>query len=428
MPKLPMYVFKRANGSYRYKRNVPKDLREVIAKATVYRQLGNTYAEAMRNLPKVHAEIEALFDMERHTPDSQRALQVVKERLGEWHASVFQDGVVEAEWDVTDDFRELAMALKGQVPTEVVRQIGAAQMQPEPMTLKTVLEEYREFKAKAGEDNRSLKSRVSRISKDLIQVLGKNRFEWTPLENITRKDANSYRDYLLGQIAPNSVVRTLSIVKAAINTAINEHDLDCKNVFAGIRVKGSGASKTDRLPITEEQLEGASQDFLNDPLAAALFVTLRDTGCRVAEVTGLLVRDIDLEQQTLIIKSNDSRSLKTATSERTIPISNETAQHLVGFCSNKEPSEPLFTKYARPRGNDSASAMLMKRLRKTVSDPKVTIHSLRHRMKDRLRNTGCPEAISKAILGHSENSVAANYGSGYAVEVMREHMEKAWNS
>ena len=171
MPKLPMYVFKRANGSYRYKRNVPKDLREVIAKATVYRQLGNTYAEAMRNLPKVHAEIEALFDVERHTPDSQRALQVVKERLGEWHASVFQDGVVDAEWDVTDDFRELAMALK------------------------TVLEEYREFKAKAGEDNRSLKSRVSRISKDLIQVLGKNRFEWTPLE-ILRAARHSRINYI----------------------------------------------------------------------------------------------------------------------------------------------------------------------------------------------------------------------------------------
>ena len=69
--------------------------------------------------------------------------------------------------------------------------------------------------------------------------------------------------------------------------------------------------------------------------------------------------------------------------------------------------------------------MLMKRLRKTVNDPKVTIHSLRHRMKDKLRNTGCPEAISKAILGHSENSVAANYGSGYAIEVMREHLYKA---
>ena len=76
-----------------------------------------------------------------------------------------------------------------------------------PMTLKKVLEEYREFKAKAGEDNRSLKSRVSGISKDLIQVLGKNRFEWIPLENITRKDANAYRDYLRDQIVPFETIR-----------------------------------------------------------------------------------------------------------------------------------------------------------------------------------------------------------------------------
>ena len=63
--KLPRYVFRRANGSFRYKRNVPKDLRTVIPKATVYRQLGNTYQDALCALPKVHAEIEALFDLER---------------------------------------------------------------------------------------------------------------------------------------------------------------------------------------------------------------------------------------------------------------------------------------------------------------------------------------------------------------------------
>ena len=32
-----------------------------------------------------------------------------------------------------------------------------------------------------------------------------------------------------------------------------------------------------------------------------------------------------------------------------------------------------------------------------------------------------------ACFGHGTNTVAANYGSGYAIEVMREHMEKAWN-
>jgi hypothetical protein len=47
-------------------------------------------------------------------------------------------------------------------------------------------------------------------------------------------------------------------------------------------------------------------------------------------------------------------------------------------------------------------------------------------MKDQLRNTGCPEAISSDILGHGSNTVATNYGSGYALDVMREHMEKVW--
>ena len=57
MPKLPAYVFRRPNGSYRYKRNVPKKLREVVGKDTLYRQLGESYAKAMRKLPKVHTEI-----------------------------------------------------------------------------------------------------------------------------------------------------------------------------------------------------------------------------------------------------------------------------------------------------------------------------------------------------------------------------------
>ena len=58
MAKLPPYVFRRPNGSYRYKRNVPKKLRPLIGKDTLYRQLGDSYVEAMQNLPKVHAQIE----------------------------------------------------------------------------------------------------------------------------------------------------------------------------------------------------------------------------------------------------------------------------------------------------------------------------------------------------------------------------------
>lgn len=88
---------------------------------------------------------------------------------------------------------------------------------------------------------------------------------------------------------------------------------------------------------------------------------------------------------------------------------------------------PIFEKYARPRGSDGASAMLMKHLRKVIEDPKVTIHSLRHRMKDELRNSGCPESLSREILGHAQPGVAANYGSGYALGVMREALQRVWH-
>ena len=109
-----------------------------------------------------------------------------------------------------------------------------------------------------------------------------------------------------------------------------------------------------------------------------------------------------------------------------MPLSSEAVKILQSLITEKDPEAPIFERYARPRGMDLVSAMMMKRFRKIITDKKLTMHSLRHRMKDKLRNTGCPEAVSMAILGHGTNTVAANYGSGYAIEVMRKHMEKAW--
>ncbi|AGI69914.1 putative DNA integration/recombination/inversion protein [Octadecabacter antarcticus 307] len=293
--KLPKYVFRRANGSYRYKRNVPAALREVIPKATIYRQLGTTYDEAIRRLPVIHAEIEALFDLERKTPNSRRAVNIVRERLGEWHAGVFAEGVVEPEWDVTDDFRELAEDLRNTAPKEVVQQIGSARVTPEPMTLHKVLSDYYAYKCEDGVNDLPLKTRIERIKKDLVIALGKNRVEWTPLADINRADANAYRDYLLHRLAPNSVLRTIGVVKAAINHVIIENDLDQRNVFQGIKIKGTGASKDDRLSMSDSQMAMLLPAYESNPLAQALFVTLADTGARLAEIVGLEARDLDLD-------------------------------------------------------------------------------------------------------------------------------------
>ena len=273
IPKLPRYVFRRANGSYRYKRNVPKALRQVIPKATVYRQLGESYDEAIRRLPSVHAEIEALFDQERSTPNSVRAKSIVREHLGEWHANAFADRVVDPEWEVMDDFVELAEVLEGSTPPEVVRQVGSARITPEPMTILRVLDQYYSYKRDDVGEERALKTRIDRLRKDLIIALGKNRIEWTTLADITRADANTFRDYLLNRTAPNSVQRTLGVIKAAINHVIVENDLDQRNVFKGIKIKGAGASRTDRLPMSDSHVATLLTAYESTTTAYVLIVT-----------------------------------------------------------------------------------------------------------------------------------------------------------
>ena len=92
--KLPRYVFRRANGSYRYKRTVPKRLRHLIGKDTPYRQLGESYLAAMKALPKVHSEIEELFEAEETMPANDRALALIRAALGQEVAEQVSSGQV----------------------------------------------------------------------------------------------------------------------------------------------------------------------------------------------------------------------------------------------------------------------------------------------------------------------------------------------
>jgi integrase len=232
---------------------------------------------------------------------------------------MFIDGAVDPEWPEFDDFQELAEDVEHAVPKGVTRQLRAASSTPAPMSLSRVLEEYYAYKAE--ESDNGLRTRIDRLRKDLILSLGKNRFEWTELKDLTRADANAYRDLLLSRMAPNSVQRNLGVVKAAVNHVLLEHDLDFRNIFQAIKIKGAGGSNTDRLPITDEQLDLMIPAFDSSDVAKALLILLTDTGARLAEITGLEAKDVDLDKAILHIRPNERRGLKTKTSTRSIPLS-----------------------------------------------------------------------------------------------------------
>jgi integrase len=425
--KLPHYVFRRANGSFRYKRNVPLHLRALIGKATLYRQLGDSYKEAMQNLPLVHARIEALLEGEKEKSARDRSIEIIRGALGDEVADMVLANAVPEYSEIEDALNELGKALhKQKLPSEIVEQVYSGKLKQEVITLETALKDYVAYKSDTPKAEKEITQRVERLRKDMQHIYGKQKLKYVSLSDISRQDANDLRDHLLSRVSANSAVRMLGVVRTAINHTIVEHSLNIPNVFTNLRIKGAGASKLDRLPLSDTQIVNLEPAYSNDITAWALFVCLRDTGCRVSEIAGLRVKDCDTDKECLIISPTPWRTLKTNNSQRSVPLSPEAIKALEEVSQGKDPEAPLFPQYAKERGGDNCSAMLMKRLRTIITDKKLTMHSLRHRMKDKLRNTGCPEAISMAILGHGSNTVAANYGSGYALDGMREHMEKVW--
>jgi hypothetical protein len=59
---LPLYTERKADGIYRYRRRVPKNLVERIGKGYLYRNLGRTKKDVVGNWPDAHAEVEAILD------------------------------------------------------------------------------------------------------------------------------------------------------------------------------------------------------------------------------------------------------------------------------------------------------------------------------------------------------------------------------
>ena len=90
-----------------------------------------------------------------------------------------------------------------------------------------------------------------------------------------------------------------------------------------------GATKDDRLPLSKEDIYELNKVFEAPDDVAALWTTLRDTGARLSEIVYLAVEDVDLQNKSVTIRPNSLRgSLKTTSSERTIPLSDKALEAL----------------------------------------------------------------------------------------------------
>lgn len=444
MFKLPPYTELKADGIYRYRRRVTPKLQSVIGKGFLYRNLGKTKADVLNKYSTVHAEIEGLLAdarasiaLEQAVSDKEKSeflakserdkvLFLVEQHYGKEASELLSAGIVDDNF--YDALEGLSQDLHGKISPYTEAIISSGKVPDFVHTVATAIDGYYEYKTIKGDElkNKRLHNRLMANKRNLIKVWGAVKVEKTSIEQLTRKDANAFRDFLLQTTKPSSVSRNISMLTASINWNTREHALEIKNPFSDMDIKNSAHTKKDRLPLTADEVRQVN-GVMKDTTVWPLWVLMRDLGMRTAETSGLLVGEISLQNRTLDIKDNAIRTLKTKGSERTVPLSAEMIDMLQPYRQGKDDNDPLFDRYGHATGSGNASSAMRKHFRKVITHKKKVPYSARHTMEDALRNSGCDSNLIDAIIGHTTGTVSSRYGSGYNTNVMRDALLKVWN-
>ena len=299
--------------------------------------------------------------------------------------------VLEGSWSNTTDI----------IPIDVIAVVTS--FKPRPSLLSDYVSEYLSL--------RSVHHKPIKVAVDPFISLAGDR----DVSQYTREDAKLFVRYL--EIKGNktaTIRRRINSLSAILNYAYAELDLDKRNPFSRLFIKGEGEDSHKRGTFTNEQLKwGYDKALASGSQIKLLMPLLGETGCRLAEIVGLKLEDVDLENDLIHIRPNSARRLKTKSSQRTLP--------LVGYAKlamvqtlNQADDTYLFPRYIRDGKcfSTHASNALNKWLKKDFDG--LTAHCLRHTFRDRLRSVECPmDLIDQSGGWKSVSSIGNSYGIGY---------------
>lgn len=441
-------------GTWHYRRRLPRDVAPLLRQGEFKRVLGSTEREALRNYPKVNGEFERLVAETRRRSGAGLPAETPLEihRMAERRARELATVTVHvggrplpgSHPDAADVIREAYLSsfpreggdglhVEGEivgVPEVEARALailtgGGRVSRPSP----TIEDARKLYLKEKVEDDPKKTLELDRVFKLVSEALQSDR----TLASLKREDAKEVRDHMRDGRKASSVDRYLNVVRAVVNHAIREYDLaGLANPFMNLEAAPKDKAEPDRdkrRPFEADELKDTTARilFLANPALQRIWQMLEGTGCRLAEVAGLRVSDVHPDHAIphITVEWHDDRRIKNAVSRRNVPLVGsalDAANEAVKAAGN---ATMLFPAYGRPNGAASASAALGKHVRAVVTDPKVTTHSLRHLMKDRLRLAGVSKADQDIVLGHSSGSVGEDYGGADARLKVAERALKA---
>ena len=241
-----------------------------------------------------------------------------------------------------------------------------------------------------------------------------------------RDDAKAFVRYLESSSNKTGTIRRrLASLTAIFNYAYAELDLDKRNPFSRMIIRGEGDDRLKRGVFTNDQLKlGYDKALGSDSQVKLLMPLLGEIGCRLAEIVGLRIEDIDLENDLIHIRPNSARRLKTRNSERILPLVGY-ARSAMEIALGQSDGEWLYPRYIRDGKcyATHASNAVNKWLKRDFGG--LTAHCLRHTMRDRLRAVECPMDMIDQIGGwKSVAGIGVSYGRGYGLEQQKQWLQR----
>lgn len=237
-----------------------------------------------------------------------------------------------------------------------------------------------------------------------------------PVQQITTDDLREYLAYLVDErhLMDNSVQAHINTLRSFFSWLVDEDNIR-KSPMRKIK-----SLKIDKLrsrhPLTAEQLE-LVRDGCRGYKEKALVEFLVSSGCRVSEVAGLRVDDIDWRDRKckVIGKGNKERTVYFSVRAK-LMLQLYIAERRGGealFASSRAPYEPL-----TDRGIEKMISKLGKRIGMERS---LYPHLMRHTFASHALNCGMELTIIQHLLGHSDPKTTLIYAEIDPVRVQYEY-------
>ena len=237
-----------------------------------------------------------------------------------------------------------------------------------------------------------------------------------PVQQITTDDLREYLAYLVDErhLMDNSVQAHINTLRSFFSWLVDEDNIR-KSPMRKIK-----SLKIDKLrsrhPLTAEQLE-LVRDGCRGYKEKALVEFLVSSGCRVSEVAGLRVDDIDWRDRKckVIGKGNKERTVYFSVRAK-LMLQLYIAERRGGealFASSRAPYEPL-----TDRGIEKMLSKLGKRI---GMERPLYPHLMRHTFASHALNCGMELTIIQHLLGHSDPKTTLIYAEIDPIRVQYEY-------